>query len=122
MITYQILEEDSIVIIEPKGPLSTGDFQQLTADVDLYLTRAGSLKGILVHAIAFPGWEDFKGMVSHLRFVRDHHRLIKRVALASDSMLAEIMPKLVSHFVNAEVRGFAYEDRDAALEWLREAE
>ncbi|MEO8615038.1 MAG: STAS/SEC14 domain-containing protein [Luteolibacter sp.] len=118
MLTYQILEDDNVVIIEPMGPLSKEDFLDLTAAVDAHLERTKTLKGILVHAKEFPGWEDFSGFASHLRFVRDHHQKIAKIAVASDSVLAEIAPKLASHFVNAEVRGFSYEEKEAALEWL----
>ncbi|MES2920591.1 MAG: STAS/SEC14 domain-containing protein [Verrucomicrobiota bacterium] len=119
MLTYQILEDDNLVVIEPMGPLSEDDFRDLTAAVDAHLERTERLKGILVHAKEFPGWKDFGGFASHLRFVRDHHRKIGKIAVASDSMLAEIAPKLASHFVNAEVRGFGYGEKEAALEWLR---
>ena len=119
MLTYQILEDDDIVIVEPKGPLSKTDFEELTADVDLHLARSETLKGLLIHARKFPGWENLKGMMGHFRFVHDHHRKIKKVAFASDSVLAEIVPKLAEHFVSAEVRHFAFEEREAALAWLR---
>ena len=120
MITFQIIEEDNIVIVELKGPLSDDDFQQLTPEVDLHLVRTGTFRGLLIHARDFPGWENLKGMVSHLRFVRDHHHKIEKVALVSDSALAGFAPKLVDHFVNAEVKGFKFDERDSALAWLRE--
>ena len=118
MLTYQILENENIVVIEPKGPLSEADFRDLTRDVDLHLVRTGTLKGVLIHATAFPGWDSFGSMIGHLRFVRDHHRLIEKVALASDSAIATVMPKLVDHFVGAEVIGFAFDERDEAMAWL----
>ena len=120
MLTYQILEDDNVVVIEPKGPLSEEDFRDLTAAVDTHLERTQRLKGILVYTKEFPGWKDFAGFTSHLRFVRNHHREIGKIAVASDSVLAEIGPKLASHFVKAEVRGFSYGEKEAALEWLRE--
>jgi hypothetical protein len=119
MLTYQILENENIVVIEPKGPLSAADFRDLTRDVDLHLVRTGTLNGVLIHATAFPGWDSFGTMISHLRFIRDHHRSVKKVALASDSAMATIMPKLVDHFVGAEVKGIAFDERDKAMAWLK---
>ena len=119
MLTYQILENENIVVIEPIGMLSEADFRDLTREVDLHLVRTGTLKGVLIHSTAFPGWDSFGTMISHLRFVRDRHRSVTRVALASDSAMATIMPKLVDHFVGAEVKGFAYDERDKALAWLK---
>jgi hypothetical protein len=42
-------------------------------------------------------------MVSHLRFVRDHQKHIK-VAVVTDSHLADVAERLGSHFVSAEIR------------------
>ena len=120
MISFQIIEEDNIVIVELKGPLSDDDFQQLTAEVDQHLLRTGTFRGLLIHAKGFPGWENLKGMTSHLRFVHDHHEKIEKVALVSDSPLAGMVPKLVDHFVNAEVKGFKFDEKAFALAWLGE--
>ena len=30
----------------------------------------------MIEAAAYPGWEDFSAMTAHLRFVRDHPRLL----------------------------------------------
>lgn len=119
MITYEILEDDEIVVIEVKAALSEEDFRKLTADVDAHLVRTGMLQGILIHAAEFPGWNSFGAMVSHFRFVRDHHRKIRKVAVSSDGRLAEIAPKLAAHFVSAELRGFGYGEKEEALAWLR---
>jgi hypothetical protein len=56
-----------------------------------------------------------------LRFVRQHHRNIKRVALVTDSSLLTIMPRIASHFVSAQVRTFGSAQRGEALAWLSES-
>jgi hypothetical protein len=119
MITYQILEGENIVIIEPKDRLSEADFRELARDVDLHLARTETLEGILIHTPAFPGWDSIGTMITHLRFVRDHHRLVKKVAIASDNSLANLIPNLANHFVDAKVKSFAFDERDEALAWLK---
>ena len=52
-----------------------------------------------------------------MRFVRDHQRKIKRVALAADAKLASLAPKIAEHFIQAEVKKFAYDELDAAIAW-----
>jgi len=120
MLFYEILHDDQLIILEPRGPLSEEDFRRLTEDVDRFLEPHSILKGLLIHTREFPGWEDLTGLISHLRFVRDHHRQVEKVALASDSTLASIAPKLVEHFVSAEIRRFEYEQKEQALKWLRQ--
>ncbi len=114
------LRDENLYIIQAKGPLSEEDFRRLSEDVDRFLEQHSILKGLCIHTREFPGWEDLTGLISHLRFVRDHHRQVEKVALASDSTLATIAPKLVEHFVSAEIKKFNYEQKEQALKWLRQ--
>jgi hypothetical protein len=65
----------------------------------------------------FPGWENFGGFLRHPQFVRELHHKVKRVALSAESKLAELVPRLREHFVQADVRNFAYEDLESAIKW-----
>jgi hypothetical protein len=57
-------------------------------------------------------------MVAHMRFVRGHHRHIKKVAVVTDSALGILAEHLASHFVAAEIRHFPPQDVDAATQWI----
>ena len=118
MIQYDLLRDQGILILKPAGALRTEDFAALANAVDPYIEQHGDLKGLIVEAPSFPGWESFAAMLSHLRFVRDHHRKIRRIALVSDSTLLAVAPKIASHFVSAEVRTFDGGGRAAALAWI----
>jgi len=120
MISHELLEDAGILIVVPEGPLESSDFEALAKQVDPYLHEQGQLKGLMIQAESFPGWHDFGGLISHLRFVRGHHHQIKRVAAVSDSTFLTIMPKVAHHFVKAEVRHFDFDERGAALAWLQE--
>jgi hypothetical protein len=56
-------------------------------------------------------------MVRHLRFVRDHHRRVRRVALAVDGALAGLAAGVAGHFVHAQLRRFGYDRLDDAITW-----
>ncbi len=118
MLKFQLDETEGILVISPQGSLATEDFQALSAEVDTYLERTGSLRGPLIETEPFPGWEEFSGLTAHLRFVRDHHRSVRRVALVSDGAVISHLPRLASHFVAAEVRHFPVSERDCARAWL----
>jgi len=120
MIDYRILEDKGIVVIEPVTSLSSDDFLELTTAVDAYLADHEAVRGLLIHSEKFPGWESFAGFLAHIRFVRDHHKKIRRVALATDSPLGTVAQALAKHFVSAEVRHFAYTAIDSAVQWLGE--
>lgn len=119
MLHAELLQDQGILVLAPTGPLAAADFAAAAALADPYIERRGSLRGLLIHVKAFPGWEDFAGLAAHLKFVRGHQAHIRRIALASDSALATIGPALAQHFIRAEIRAFDYGERDAALAWLR---
>ena len=118
MIRHDLDEAAGRLIVQPEAPLTREDFQQLAQAVDPYLERAGGLRGLLIDAPRFPGWRDFAGLVSHFRFIHDHHQRIRRVALVTDEPLARFVPPLARHFVRAELRHFPGDQREAALAWL----
>ncbi len=121
MLQHELNEDDGILMIAPQGPLEAADFQALAAEVDPYIAATGGLRGLLIEAKAFPGWDGFAGLTAHLRFVRDHHRMIRRVAVVSDHPVLSHLPQLASHFVAAEVRHFPRTEWNGALDWLRAA-
>jgi hypothetical protein len=116
-LSFRILADSGVLVLEPKGPLSAQDFEALALEVDPWIESHGSLQGIVVHAGTFPGWENFGGLVGHFRFVRDHHRKVRRIALAVDGALAQVAPKLAEHFVQAEIKSFLYDQFEEALRW-----
>jgi SpoIIAA-like len=118
MLQHELLRDRGILILKPAGALRTEDFVALAGAVDPYLEQHGDLKGLMIEAPSFPGWENFAAFISHVRFVRDHHRRIRRSAVVSDSTLLAGAPKIASHFVSAEVRTFDAADRASALAWI----
>ena len=117
MITCRITDS-GVLIVQPSGPLAKDDFDYLAEKTDPWLEEHGSLKGLLIDAPEFQGWKDFAGLQSHLRFVRDHHKDIERLAVASDNSFLSALPVVARHFVKAEIQHFEAGDTEAALSWL----
>ena len=101
MIKYEILQPEGILIVEPFSALAAEDFQTVSSEVNEYLAGHPDLRGILIHARAFPGWHSFAAFVAHLRFVRDVHT------------------RIAKHFVKAQFRHFRCAEYDEALQWLK---
>ena len=116
-ITHRMIPGSGIVVVEITEPLRAQDFDALAHTVDSWLESHDALHGVVLHARAFPGWENLGGLLGHIRFVRDHHRLVARVALAVDGTLAALAPRVAEHFVHAEIRAFGYDDLDDATTW-----
>lgn len=118
MIEYDLDTEHSVLLVWPKSALDQDDFDQLAKTVDPHIQAAGDLAGLIIEAPAFPGWDSFGAMVSHFRFVRDHHKHVKKVAVVTDSHLGDIAEHLASHFVSATIRHFPAEQSDQARQWI----
>jgi stage II sporulation SpoAA-like protein len=116
-VVHRLLPESGVLVVEVNQALRAQDFDALAATADQWIDVHGDLPGLVIHARAFPGWENLGGLIRHVRFVRDHQRRLRRVALASDSKLAGLAPRLAEHFVQAEVRRFGYDELDAAVAW-----
>jgi len=118
MIEHTLDTAHSVLYIRPILSLEQDDFVQLAKTVDPYIEKTGDLAGLVIEAPEFPGWESLGAMAAHFRFVRDHHRHIKKVGLVTDSALGNVAEHLASHFVSAEIRHFSAGELEAAKEWV----
>ena len=117
-LSFDLIEDKGVLVLEPQGELEAADFERLGAEVDPYIEKAGALNGLMIVAEHFPGWDDFAALTSHIRFVREHHSKIRRVALVTADRLVSALPRMASRFVDAEVRAFPMDGRDEALLWV----
>lgn len=108
-----------IATLEPGGRLTKEDFEDAAAAIDPVIEAEGSLAGVLIACESLPGWTSFSSFLKHLSFAKDHHRSIKRIAVCSDSSIAQHLPSIGGHFIAAEVKPFDFKDREGALAWLR---
>ena len=115
---FELLEEQRVLIMQPDGELEATDFARLSARLEPYLAEASALDGVMIVAEHFPGWDDFAALTSHVRFLRDHHDKIRRVALVTSDRVLSAIPRLASRFVDAEIRAFPMRARDEALLWV----
>lgn len=118
MIQHELRRDTGILIITPQGPLEKKDFEMLAREVDPYIQEKGRLNGLMIQAKSFPGWHDFAALVSHFKFVKNHHQHIAKIAAVTDSGFLSILPSIAKHFVRADVRHFDYNDKEKALQWL----
>jgi SpoIIAA-like len=118
MIEYDLDTTHSILLVQPKSPLDKKDFVELAKTVDPQIEATGDLAGLIINAPGFPGWDSFGAMVTHFRFVRDHQKHIKKIALVTDSHLGDVAEHLASHFVSAQIHHFPGEQVDQARQWI----
>jgi hypothetical protein len=113
------LSNDGVLVLRPQGPLRREDFDKLSDIVDPWIESHNRLLGVVIQIEKFPGWENIGSLVHHLEFVGSHHRKVSRVAIAMNGILPEMMSKIASHFVEAEVKQFPFEQVQDAKIWAR---
>jgi hypothetical protein len=118
MIDYTLDKENSVLHVRPTGSLRKQDFDELAAAVDPFIEETGGLRGLILETARFPGWENLGAAVRHFRFVRDHHRKIKKVAVVTDSPLGEAAELIASHFAAAEIKHFHGGQVEEAKAWI----
>jgi SpoIIAA-like len=118
VIEYDLDVEHSILHVQPKSAIGRDDFVNLAKVVDPHIDATGGLAGLIVEAAGFPGWGSFAAMVNQFRFVRDHHKRIKRIAVVTDSHFGDVAEHFTSHFVSAEIRHFPAGQIEQARQWI----
>lgn len=108
----------SVLFLHPTSALQKGDFEQLSKTVDPHIERTGGLRGVILDIKAFPGWESLGAMAAHFKFVRDHHRKVKKIAVVTDAKIGNLAEKLGSHFVAATIKRFPADKLPAAEKWI----
>ena len=102
MIEYDLDTEHSILRVQPKSAIDKDDFVKLARAVDPHIEATGGLAGMIIETPGLPGWRSLGAMVNQFRFVRDHHKRIKRIGVVTDSHLGDVAEHFTSHFVSAD--------------------
>lgn len=118
MINYHLDPATAVLTLHPESALQKSDFAELGKAVDPQIEEHGDLNGLIIEAPHFPGWDSFGALVSHMRFVRDHHKHVKKIAVVTDSHIGDVAEHLASHFVAADIRHFPAGDVDEARNWI----
>jgi tRNA U38,U39,U40 pseudouridine synthase TruA len=118
MLDYTVMKPEGILVLKPRSPLGKDDFTGVSAAVNAYLSDHDKLHGVLIQSKEFPGWQDFDGFTAHMHFVKANHKKVERIAVVTDSSMADVAESLGKHFTSAEVRHFPYPDDAIAMDWL----
>ena len=122
MLKVELDEVEGIAILEPDGELSESDFISAAKIIDPYIESFGELRGIIIHVQSFPGWDSFSSLIAHLKFVREHHKKVSRIAFATDLPIGSFAEKIASHFVNAEIKNFEFDALETSRKWILDSD
>jgi hypothetical protein len=118
MLIVELDEATGMAILKPDGALSEKDFIYASSVIDSYIEKAGEINGLIISTRKFPGWESFGSLLKHFKFVKDHHEKLSHVAIVTDSVLGDFAEIIVTHFVSAEIKHFAFDELIKAQSWV----
>ena len=121
MLNVQLDQKEAIAILEPNGALSKEDFIKACEIIDPFIESSGRLNGLIIYVRSFPGWDSFSALATHLKFVNEHHKKISRLAFVTDSPVGKLAEHIASHFVQAEVKSFPFDQLEEAQTWISQS-
>jgi hypothetical protein len=121
MLIVELDEATGMAILKPDGALSKKDFIYASSVIDPYIEKAGKLNGLIISTRKFSGWESFGSLIKHFKFIKEHHKKLSHVAIVTDSVLGDFAERIVTHFVSAEIKHFAFDELSKAQSWILNA-
>jgi stage II sporulation SpoAA-like protein len=118
MIEHTLDKAHSILMCDRSPSLSKLTLSNSRQRLIPHIEERGALAGLIIEVAAFPGWDSFGAKASHFRFVRDHHKHIKKIGVVTDSPVGTVAENLASHFVAAEIKHFRAGELEAAKQWV----
>lgn len=115
---YVEYPEDRTVELRVEGRVSAEDFENIAGRMEAFIRQHGKVKIIeVVHD--FDGF-DMSILRDAIDFDREHLKDFTHCAVVSDSGWIGPFARLMSQFLDMELRVFRMEELERAREWLRE--
>ena len=118
MLSVKIDELKGLAVFEPDGELEKIDFELAARTIDPYIEKFGLINGLIIHVEHFPGWDSVGALASHLKFVKEHHKKISRIALSTDIVIRKFAETIDGYFLDAEIKVFSFQELELAKEWV----
>jgi len=118
VLSVKLDEKKGIAILTPEGELTEDDFRHAAKIIDPYIEKSGELNGIVIRVKSFPGWDSFQALISHMKFIKEHHKRVSHVAFVTDSPVGGLAEHITGHFVSAEIKSFSYDELERSIDWI----
>jgi hypothetical protein len=115
------LSDPDLVILTPHGALSESDFDAVAKAVDARINETDKVPNLVVRLDSLPHWDSIGALARHFHFVREHQKIIAKVAVVGDSPLLSVLPEIADQLVKAKIRRFPAAKLVEAKAWARAA-
>lgn len=118
MIEFRI--DENVFYIKVLGKIEKGDFEDnIRTPADHIISEYGKIRGIIIDARDFEGWEDFPALMEHIGFIKELNEDVYRVAIIGDSTWQKLLPPIAGLFVEPVIKRFDPDQADEAEEWIK---
>jgi len=112
--------DETVLYIKVLGKIEKGDFENhVKKPADHILNEYGKIRGILIDASDFEGWEDFPALMEHIGFIKDMNHDVYRVAIIGDATWQKLLPSIANLFLEPVVKRFDPKHGQEAEEWIK---
>jgi len=111
--------DPEIVVLRPHNPLSEADFTQLADSIDDRINQTDKVPNLVICLDHLPQWDSIAALTRHFHLVREHQKVVKKVAIVGDSPLLSVAPEIANKFVQAKIRRFPESKLAEAKDWAR---
>ncbi len=118
----ELERETGIATLEPVEAISEKDFEHAAEVLDPFIAEHGSLKGLIIRAKVFPGWDSFAAFRAHMHFIKTHYEHVDKLAFVTDSKMIGVTSSVAEHVIDIDVRVFGFDHLAAARAWILEDE
>lgn len=116
----KIFVDGNVLYVKVLGEIQQGDFEEHARKAaDQIIDEYGKIRGILIDANEFEGWEDFPALFEHISFVKDTNEDVYRVAIIGDQTWQKLLPPIASLFVEPVIKRFDPGQEEEAEAWIK---
>jgi len=119
MISFKPDIDQAIFQVTVDGKLQAGDFKEFAQNIDPLIAQH-QINFILLDAQKMNGWKNFAALKAHLAFVKNHHKLISKVALVASHKWQYLLAACGKMFLHPQIKVF--DKLELAKNWLSEKE
>lgn len=116
------LSHEEYVVLRPQGALAKADFDRLAETIDRRINETDRVPNLVICLDGLPHWDSLGALTRHFHFVKEHQKIVKKVAVVGDAALLALAPEIANHFVAATIRRFPSRKLEDAKAWARASE
>ncbi|MEO6608436.1 MAG: STAS/SEC14 domain-containing protein, partial [Aestuariivirga sp.] len=117
MIKIEFTQSKKVLMLTLTGTLTVDGIAKIKMTLDEHINQDDNIPNLVLHLSKMPHWDGFQALKEHLKLVKDHQRLIKKIAIVGGGVAVTVVPYIMDHFIAAKLRHFPERRLEEAKTW-----